>query len=279
MSGTLRDDDPWSVSPGSNKSGQFHNPEGLGGSSHGEPGDRSNDEVDDAYRVAAENMREGQRRAGPRNQRGFDWRSQGYGSEYDPRFGYKSSGYGSPFGYGSQGYNSPFGYRYGGRSPDGLLEQIMRTYMDMMGVVGTMVNGLGRPPYASYRRPSEYRRDPDFRYEDAVQRGRSAAVRVEVRSNQTNQVELNLEALRRGVSLSVPPLRSLNNGKPKLHDISIQTENDRYVLRIHIPDKQPEGLYSGEIVDARTGEPCGTLAIQVGRSSPERGRHRPIKKL
>jgi len=278
MSGTLRTDDPWSVRP-RDRAGQFRETPDPRRSSSEEPQDRFDDDVDDAYRVADENMRQGQRGAGPRTNRSYDWRSPGNGSAYASPFGYQSPGYGPSYGYGYQGYNSPFGYGYGGRPTDGLLEQIMRTYMDLMGVVSTMVNGFGRPPYPPYPRPYERRREPNFRYGDSVQSGRAAAVRIEVTSNQANQVALDLKALQPRVLLSVPPLRALNNGKPELHDIRLETENDRYVLRIRIPDGQPAGLYSGVIVEARTGEPCGTLAIQVGRSASERAaRERPAKK-
>ena len=214
-------------------------------------------------------MREGQWRTNARNQQGYDWRSAGSG--------YRSPGYSPPpFG---PGYNPPFWYGYGGRPFDGLLEQIIRTYMDMMGLVGTMINGLARPPYPPYPRPFEGRREPEPRYgADAVQRGRSAAVRIEVMSSQPNHVVVDLKALPPRVSLSVPPLRALNNGKPELHDIRFDTESDRYVLRVRIPDAQPAGLYSGTIIDTRSGEPCGTLAIQVGRSAPDRARTRSAKK-
>ena len=89
-------------------------------------------------------------------------------------------------------------------------------------------------------------------------------MRVEVTSNQPNQVVLDLKPLRPRVLLAVPPLRALNNNRSELRDVELDTANDRCVLRVHIQDAQPPGLYSGVVVDARTGEPCGTLAIQVG---------------
>ena len=172
-----------------------------------------------------------------------------------------------------------------GPPADGLLEQIMRTYMDMMGVVGTMVNGLGRPPYPPpYRRPFEGRRDqdsryrdPDFRYGDAVPRGRSAAVRVEVsRAGPIRWRSISKPwsgGLRFGAAAAGVEQRQTGAGKDSLRD------RERPLRAgIRSPDKQPEGLYSGAIVDARTGEPCGTLAIQVGRTGPDRVRQRPTKK-
>jgi hypothetical protein len=247
MSEGLRSDDPWSVRPEPGRPGQFRDA--------GASGEESvSNGVDDAYRVADEHMREGQWRAGSRNQRSYDWRSPGYGA--------------------------PFGYGYGGRSPDGLLEQVMRVYLDMMSLAGTMMNGLARPPYPPQypppypRPPFEGRREPEYHYApDPAPRARSAGVRVEVSSSQPNYVALDLKPLRPGVSLAVPPLRALNNKLSELRDIEFDSSNDHYVFRVRIPDAQPPGLYSGVVVDSRTGEPCGTLAVQVGRQEEQTKPH------
>jgi hypothetical protein len=237
MSEGLRNDDPWSVRPGPSRPGQFRD----------SAEEAVNDGVDDAYRVADEHMREGQWRAGSRNQRSYTWRSPGY--------------------------SSPFGYGYGGRPSDGLLEQVMRVYLDMMSLVGTMMNGLTRPPYPpqpQYPRPFEDRREPGFNYApDPPPAARSTAVRLEVTSNQPNHIALDLKPLRPRGLLAVPPLRALNNNRSELRDVELDTANDRCVLRVHIPDAQPPGLYSGVVVDARTGEPRGTLAIQVGNQAEQ----------
>lgn len=237
MSEGLRSDDPWGVRPGPGRPRQFRDSRE----------DAVNDGVDDAYRVADEHMREGQWRASSRNQRGYGWRPPGYGS--------------------------PFGGGYGGRYSDGLLEQVMRVYLDMMGLVGSMMSGLTRPPYPQYppyQRPYEDRREPEYRYAPGPPpRARSAPVRVEVTSNQPNHIALDLNPLRSGVLLAVPPLRALNNNRSELSDVELDTANDRCVLRVHIPDTQPPGLYKGVVVDARSGEPCGTLAIQVGNQAEQ----------
>lgn len=229
MSEGLRNNDPWSVRPGPGRPGQSRD-------SGEEP---VNDGVDDAYRVADEHLREGQWRAGSRNQRSYAWRSPGY--------------------------NSSFGYGYGGRPSDGLLEQLMRVYLDAMSLVGTMMNGLTRPSYPQYPRPFEDRPEPRFHYApDPPPAARSTAVRLEVTSNQPNHIALDLKPVRPRGLLAIPPLRALNNNRSELRDVELDTANGRCVLRIHIPDAQPPGLYSGVVVEADTGEPCGTLAIQVG---------------
>ena len=247
MAEDLRNEDPWRVRPGPGRPSQFRERASAGEES-------VRDGVDDAYRVADEHMREGQWRAG-RNQRSYGWRSQGY-----------------------PGYSPPFGYGYGGRSSDGLLEQVTRVYLDMMGLVGSMMNGLARPypSYPPYPRPFESRREPEFPYEpEPSLRARPPAVRVEVTSNQANHVALDLKPIWPRVSLTVPPLRALNNSRSELRDVELDAANDRCVLRVHIPDAQPPGLYTGVVVDASTGEPCGTLAIQVG--SPAKQTEPPAK--
>lgn len=237
MSEGLRNDDPWSVRPGPERRGQ----------SRDSAEEAVNDGVDDAYRVADEHLREGQWRAGSRNQRSYAWRSPGYGSS--------------------------FGYGYGGRPSDGLIEQLMRVYLDMMGLVGTMMNGFTRPSYPSYpqyQRPFEERPEPRFHdAPDPPPAARSTAVRLEVTSNQPNHIALDLKPFRAPGLLVVPPLRAMNSNRPELRDVELDTAKGRCVLRIRIPDQQPPGLYSGVVVDARTGEPCGTLAIQVGNQDEQ----------
>lgn len=231
VSEAFRDEDPWSVRP---QAGKVRD---------ADPGDDSvSDGVDEAYRVADDQMREGQWRARSRAQRGFDWR----------------------------GYGSPFGTGFTGRPSDGMLEQITRVYLDMMGVVGSLVNGLVRPPYS--RAPFDNRREPEYGPPPA--RMRSASVRVEVSSNQSNHVALDLRPIEDGVELSVAPLRAQNNGKPELRDVQFETENGRCLLRIKIPNTQPPGLYSAAVIEARSGEHYGTVAIQVGNKSEPPGKRR-----
>lgn len=245
MSEALRNDDPWSVRPQANGSRPFRHADFTRQESPGEG-------VDDAYRVVDDQMREGQWRARWRNPPGPDWR----------------------------GYGSPYGGGIGGRPADGLLEQMTRVYLDMMGLVGTMINGVVRPSYPSY--PPAYpparfdnRREPDFQHRDNGRdrpefdrRERSAAVRVEVTSNQSSQVILDLKPVRTGVSLIVSPLRTMNNGRAEITEVEFDTSKDRCVLRVHIPDNQPPGLYSGVVADSRTSEPYGTITIRVGRNGP-----------
>jgi len=266
MSGILRSDDPWRMRPSPDERREFTEGDGSHPRSEASP---RNDGMEDAYRVADENLRDGQQwRSNSYNQQGYDWRSASYG--------YRSSGYGAPrFG---PAFNSPFGSAYGGRSFDGLLEQMVRTYMDMMGLVGTMINGLTRPGYPQYSRPFEGRRDAEPRNSSEPRPRVTSAVRIEVISSQPNEVALDLKALPPGVALSIPPLRSLNSGGLELNDIRLQTEGSKYVLRVRIPDSHPGGLYSGLIVETRSGEPCGTIAVRVGQPVQDRTRARPAKK-
>jgi hypothetical protein len=245
---------------------EFTGGDGSQAQSEGSP---RNDGMEDVYRVADENLRDGQQwRSNPHSHQGYDWRSASYG--------YRSSSYGAPrFG---PAFSSPFGSAYGGRSFDGLLEQMIRTYMDMMGLVGTMINGLTRPGYPQYPRPFEGRRDAEPRYSSEHRPRATLAVRIEVISSQPSEVALDLKALPPGVALSIPPLRAFNNGGFELNDIQLKTEANKYVLRLRIPDAHPGGLYSGLIVETRGGEPCGTVAVRVGQPVQDRTRARPTKR-
>jgi hypothetical protein len=246
----LRNEDPWKVRPQANGSRRFARPDLP-------PDEAPGEGVDDAYRVADDQMREGQWRARWRNPAGPDWR-----------------GYGSPYGGGG------YGGGYGGRPGDGMVEQMTRVYLDMMSLVGSMINGVVRAPYPGPRfdGPREspfdgYRPDREFHQgsyrREFGRRERATAVRVEVTSSQRNQVVLDLKPLRTGVSLIVSPLRTMNKGAGEILEVQFEATPDRCVLKVQIPDHQVSGLYSGVVADGSSGEPYGTISIQVeGQQRP-----------
>jgi SpoVK/Ycf46/Vps4 family AAA+-type ATPase len=121
-----------------------------------------------------------------------------------------------------------------------MLEQLMRGYMDMMGMLGAMISGLARPPYPRYPQNQsqfENRREGAFRYNPGpAPHPRSLAINVEVASSQANQVSLDLKALPPRVALSIEPLPPSEDGKPEIRDVRLEISGDRYVLRIRIPD-------------------------------------------
>jgi hypothetical protein len=92
--------------------------------------------------------------------------------------------------------------------------------------------------------------------------GAKDTVDVEVISSCPTSVSLDLRAAN-GATLTVPPLRAADDGKPPLTDIGFHIREGRPVLRIKIPNGQPADTYSGVVVDAGTHQPKGTLCVSV----------------
>jgi hypothetical protein len=87
-------------------------------------------------------------------------------------------------------------------------------------------------------------------------------VDIEVISSCPTGVSLDLRSAV-GATLTVPPLRAADDGRPPLTDIGFHTLEGRSVLRIKIPKGQPAGTYSGVVVDSVTHQPKGTLCVSV----------------
>jgi hypothetical protein len=61
-------------------------------------------------------------------------------------------------------------------------------------------------------------------------------------------------------------LRAPDPALPRLSDCQILREADEWVVRVHVPDGQPEAIYSGVIVDDVSSLPLGTVWVQIGGS-------------
>lgn len=90
-------------------------------------------------------------------------------------------------------------------------------------------------------------------------------VPVEVASRRPLRVNVDLQAGAAGRPLAAHPLRALEADKPPLAEVAFERDADGgpLVLRIRVPDAQPPGLYTGVIVDQRSGEPLGTLTARL----------------
>jgi hypothetical protein len=208
MSEAFRADDPWSARPPFEEQ---QRPEGPSSNPSRGP---ATEGVDNAYRVVDDQMREGQWRARWHHQRGSDWR------------------------YGANGW--PYGWSYGGRQPDGIVEQMTRMYLDMINLVSTVMAGLARPPFYANRgfEPPpgrEFHHSRAGRYPDV-------GVRVEVSSDQEAYVALDLKEHSSGESLVVAPLRTTDTNKPPISDVSLYNSNGVPVLCIRIPNGHPSGV-------------------------------------
>lgn len=164
--------------------------------------------------------------------------------------------------YEPRGGHSPFGYRFPGGRGEGTIEQVMRLYLDLLNFVISMITAgpLGRLHEHGggdrYPSPEQHRHD------------RITQVSIETVSTQTTRSILDLEAPRH-VRLSIRPLDAINPELPSIDEVSIRIRHHRPTLRIVVPEDQPEGTYSGMIVDAETGsEEYGTLTVRVGDYDP-----------
>ena len=159
--------------------------------------------------------------------------------------------------YEPRGGQSPFGYRFAGGRGEGAIEQMMRLYLDLMNFVVSMISAgpLGRSgQFGGDRYPS-----PEQHRHDHV-----TQVSIEMVSTKPTRSILELEAPRH-VRLSIRPLDAIDPELPSIEEVSIRIRHHRPTLRIVVPKNQPDGVYTGAIVDAETdGEEYGTLTVRVG---------------
>jgi hypothetical protein len=96
-------------------------------------------------------------------------------------------------------------------------------------------------------------------------RSSSRAISIEIASVRPVQVSLDLRENSESPSLLCLGLRAVDENKPPLNGISLtpETTRDALTLRIPIPDAHPPGIYSGVIVDGKSGETRGTLSVRI----------------
>jgi hypothetical protein len=99
----------------------------------------------------------------------------------------------------------------------------------------------------------------------ATGNGNSAAMAIEVASRQPAEVALSLGNYANLAELVTPGLHSIEPGQPSITDITFREApaGGRAKLRVVVPDNQAPGIYSGAIVNRRTGEPLGTLTVRI----------------
>jgi hypothetical protein len=153
---------------------------------------------------------------------------------------------------------SPFGYRFPGGRGEGTIEQMMRLYLDLMNFVVSMISAgpLGRSN--QYGGGDRYPSPEQHRHDHVTQ------VSIEMVSTKTTRSKLDLEAPRHA-RLSIRPLDAIDPELPSIDEVSIRIRHHRPTLRIVVPEGQPDGVYTGAIVDAETGdEEYGMLTVRVG---------------
>lgn len=93
----------------------------------------------------------------------------------------------------------------------------------------------------------------------------ATAVSIAITSPQPARVTLHLHPAAEGCSLAVRDLKAPDPAKPALTDVLFTPSAGGMMdLQIRVPPGQPPDLYAGLVVDQRTGQPVGTLSVQVG---------------
>lgn len=106
---------------------------------------------------------------------------------------------------------------------------------------------------------------PEPRVSPEPQAGAPVALTLDIQSARRIEVSVDLRPRSSGLSLVVHELRAPEPDKPRLAGVSLEglPDEERVVLRIHVPDDHPPGVYSGVILDARTSLPRGTLSVRI----------------
>jgi hypothetical protein len=90
-------------------------------------------------------------------------------------------------------------------------------------------------------------------------------VRVELASVQPVEVGLDLRPGTGSRPLIVHALRAVDPDRPPIAvSVIPDSEKGAVRLRVHVPDDQPAGVYSGLLIDAEHTLPVGSLSVRVG---------------
>jgi hypothetical protein len=106
---------------------------------------------------------------------------------------------------------------------------------------------------------------PEPRVPPEPQAGAPLALTLDVQSARRIEISIDLRPRSSGLSLVVHELRAPEPDKPRLAGVTLEgmPDEERVVLRLHVPDDHPPGVYSGVILDARTSLPRGTLSVRI----------------
>ncbi len=129
---------------------------------------------------------------------------------------------------------------------------------------GTGASAAEAPPFEATHQPGAPRSHA----------GREAAtsdlrVRVQLDTSQRTDCAVDLRACSGTPALN--ELRAPDPDLPRLADCRIDFEAGEWVIRISIPDDQPDAVYSGVIVDEVTALPQGTVWVRIGAAEPHTG--------
>jgi hypothetical protein len=152
-----------------------------------------------------------------------------------------------------------------------LTHRIVSIYADSIPILFDFIHSLGGSLLSGYRDYGAESSADYIREEGgpAISSGRrrgddTTHFTMEVSSNRRLRISVDL-ADPDNSNLVVPALVDLDPAKSPLRQISFITNprHRRRALSIVIPNDQPIGIYTGAIVDERTGVACGLLGVEI----------------
>jgi hypothetical protein len=149
---------------------------------------------------------------------------------------------------------------------DGLQEVLERTIRSQMELLPMWINALNTairldPARTGY--PPGFQPFPPRAEANGTAAKTLKGITIEVASARPVQASIQLQEGVESSSLRTYGLHTLDQNKPPLMNIVFAPMDGTIKVGILIPDGQPAGLYSGVIVDSRTGEARGTLSVAV----------------
>ncbi|HYO72656.1 MAG TPA: hypothetical protein VEU33_41935, partial [Archangium sp.] len=88
---------------------------------------------------------------------------------------------------------------------------------------------------------------------------------LDIESSRRVEVSIELRPRSSALSLVVHDLRAPAPDTPRITGVGIEClpEEERVILHLRVSEAHPPGVYSGLIVDERTGLPRGTLTVRI----------------
>ncbi len=149
------------------------------------------------------------------------------------------------------------GARNGTMDVGALVERALNIYRDIGALAFAATEALARSPTLGAGRAVPATPEPA-----APVAG--AAIALEIRSSRRVGVKLDTRPETRGRALQVGPLHAIGVATP-IATVGFEAEpqNREPRLRLEIADDQPPGVYNAVVVDAASGEACGTLTVRI----------------
>lgn len=146
-----------------------------------------------------------------------------------------------------------------------IVERLLRSYSDMFLETTLiwidLVLSVKPPEAPSPRWSPNAGRSPESPGSPASP---AAPIPVTVFSSRPTRCDLKLDPGAEAQPLEACQLWARDTAKPPLLDVSFNTGSEGKVfLRVRVPDDQPADLYLGVVCHRTTGEPLGTLAVEI----------------